>query len=181
MRGEGESSSLHQPHRSATLSVHSETLHIHAHMAIKRKPNILQEFGKLEQTLHCLAHVIFPWLMAALGFNGHANCWSILVCAGLQKPLPLSTAPALKPYCGTSGRPVNPACTREKENRAVIVVGIVCSLPLALGRSWEQHKYSTGRESLYLPHALTSVTQILMIDFFNVHFIYFLKRAGIIL
>lgn len=122
MRGEGESSSLHQPHRSAALSVHSETLHIRAHMAIKRKPNILQEFGKLEQTLHCLAHVIFPCLMAALGFNGHANCWSISVCAGFQKPLPLSTAPALKPYCGTSGRPVNPACMREKENRAVIVV-----------------------------------------------------------
>lgn len=80
MRGEGESSSLHQPRRSAVLSLHSETLHIHAHMAIKRKPNILQEFGKQEQTLHCLAHVIFAWLMAALGFNGHANCWSILVC-----------------------------------------------------------------------------------------------------
>lgn len=89
----------------------------------------------------------------------------------LQKPLPLSTAPALKPYCGTSGRPVNPACTREKESRAVVVVvGIVCSLPLALGRSWELHKYSTGRESLYFPHALTSVTQILMMDFSNVHF-----------
>lgn len=80
MRGEGESSSLHQPHMSAALLLHSETLHIHAHMAIKRKPNILQEFGKQEQTLHCLTHVIFAWLMAALGFNGHANCWSILVC-----------------------------------------------------------------------------------------------------
>ncbi len=80
MRGEGESSSLHQPRRSAALSLHSETLHIRAHMAIKRKPNILQEFGKQEQTLHCLTHVIFAWLMAALGFNGHVNCWSILVC-----------------------------------------------------------------------------------------------------
>lgn len=33
----------------------------------------------------------------------------------------LSTAPALKPYCGTSGLCVNPACTGKRENGVGVV------------------------------------------------------------